>query len=159
MPKAKEPVIFPRMEVGTAWVTLDKYGSNVLIKGLTPAELVLLVRDRKSVLGKFPVSDLEIKGEILRDFAIEKQRLRNRMGRCRDKNKTDTFKVDDAYPGEQSKLPLTFEETGYLEEARAKKVTGDVVVPMPDDASLPPLINTDDYGTPTEEPILAHPNE
>lgn len=98
------------MQLASAWLILDKRGSNVPIRGVTPAELIILIRDRTDFVGKHPVHNLKITGVSRRTDVMERQRLREKYGGSLKDRKV--AKVDVFYPGEGNKLPQTFEELG-----------------------------------------------
>lgn len=129
------------MEIANCWLILDKYGADVQKRNITPAELVLLVKDRQDIIGKFPIHDLVVLGTAQRDRASEQSRLRYKYGPDRVDKKT--AKIDVLYPGASSKYPETFAETGLLEQAQAKKM--DVPVKgVKDLEDEPTVVETED---------------
>jgi len=124
------------MELADCWLYLGKIKSDVPLKNVTPAELVLLLRakinkagnTRQDVCGTFPVHDLVIHSSVKRSRTHEMNRL-HKYGKTPDDSK---FTIEELYPGETSVLPETFEETGFLAQAQ-QKVLG-TPVPSPDDA-------------------------
>lgn len=135
------------MQIARAWVLLDKRGSNVPVRGVTPAELMLLVRDRMPFVGGCPVHNLEIVGESTRKDSVERQRLRVKYGSGLHDEKgkvinKDQTKVDTLYPGESSRFPQKFEELPeeILVQCKANKLTEPVAdVPDWDDSELAKL--------------------
>lgn len=130
------------MQLASAWLILDKRGSNIPIKGLTPAELVLLVKDRQDIVGKFPIHDLQVIGDSRRSDEQERARLRAKYGH-HPKDRT-SFKVDLLYPGEEAVLPSTFKKLGDKYKAAFSK-----------DASVQPENIQQDEKPWTEEELLA----
>ncbi len=120
------------MQLASAWLILDKRGSNVPIRGVTPAELIILIRDRTDFVGKHPVHDLKITGKSRRSNAMERQRLREKYGGSLKDRKV--AKVDALYPGEGNPLPETFEELGQdYKSSTSKDASLQNVVPsVPD---------------------------
>ena len=109
------------MQLAKAWLIIDKRGSNVPIRGLTPAELVLLCTTWTDFIGKHPVHDLVITGDSQRSDALEKQRLTEKHGGSIKNRKIP--KVEALYPGHGSKLPQTFEELGRIfKDSQAKEL-------------------------------------
>lgn len=113
------------MQIATCWLIIDKNGSNIPLRNVTPAELVLLVRDRMAFVGRFPVHDLQVIGQSKRTDDVEKNRLRNKYGRGLHDEKgkvrdRDNYKVDVLYPGETAPLPETFKQTKLEEQASEK---------------------------------------
>lgn len=123
------------MQVANCWLILDKYGSNVPKKNITPAELIILVKDRQDIIGKFPIHNLVVHEGLKSRLtpAQERIRLRHKYGQNKDKK----FKIDVVFPGETTKLPETFEETGLL----AQSVVNFLAVPVeaPPDVPLDPM--------------------
>jgi hypothetical protein len=110
------------MELANCWLILDKQGSNVPLHDITPAELIMHVQARKDFVGRFPVHDLVITKQSRRSDAAERDRLRMKMGKKPGSNSKAPFKVDEVFPGALARLPLTFAETGLLEESVAVKL-------------------------------------
>src|SRR5690349_5572079 len=104
------------MQIANCWITLDKFGSNVPLFGVTPPELVHLVSTRKNLLGRFPITDLKVVREDKRTDEEERERLR-KYGIRKDKEGTIIYNIDKIYPPHTSKYPQTFEETKMLAEA------------------------------------------
>ncbi len=132
------------MEIATCWLTQDKFGSNVPLFGVTPPELVHLVTTRKHLLGRFPITDLKVVRDDKRDDKSERERLR-KYGIRKDREGNVSYNVDNIYPPHTSKYPQTFKETGMLDEAAVIRVTGDIVVAMPDESGLPPIVESETY--------------
>lgn len=132
------------MEIATCWLVQDKFGSNVPLFGVTPPELVHLVETRKNLLGKFPITDLKVVREDKRSDQDERERLR-KYGIRRDKEGNVSYVIDKIYPPHTSKYPQTFKDTGMLDEASVVRVASDVVVPMPDENNLPPIVEGETY--------------
>lgn len=119
------------MEIANAWLYLNKLKNDVPIKGLTPAELVFLVKNRQDSVGTFPVHDLQIVGSVKRSTEAEKHRLGQKYGRpAGEKDQTKTH-IEAMYPGVSAELPETFESTKLLKQALEQRL-GDPV-PHPDD--------------------------
>lgn len=103
------------MELANAWLILDKTGSNVKVYKITPAELVILIRDRQIFVGRVPIHNLKIIGSSSRSSSLERARLRAKYegglpdskGKHVDRNKA---KVDLLWPGEGTTLPEKFED-------------------------------------------------
>lgn len=124
------------MQLANCWVLLDKRNSNVPLRGVTPAELMILIRDRGAFVGRFPVHNLVIlPRESSRTNDVEKERLRAKYGNgLHDKNgkrgDMKIAKVDQLYPGEGSVLPQKFEDLGdnftKAKENFLEKPTSDV---------------------------------
>lgn len=118
------------MQLASAWLILDKRGSNVPIRGVTPAELIILIRDRTDFVGKHPVHNLKITGKSRRTDAMEKQRLREKYGGSLKDRKV--AKVDMLYPGEGNNLPQTFEELGKDYQQSLENFLSNPVPSVPD---------------------------
>ena len=115
------------MQLAKAWLVIDKRGSNVPIKGMTPAELQLICSTWTDFIGRHPVHDLVIIGNSKRDDALEFQRLKEKHGGSIKDRKTP--KVAMLYPGANPKLPQTFEELGQIYQDSLSK---ELKEPRPD---------------------------
>lgn len=134
------------MELANCWLTLDKQGSNIPLYGVSPAELVYLVKNRKHVLGRFPITDLKIVRKINISDDIERKRLQMKYGRVKSKEPGEKpFNIDMLYPEHTSRFPQVFKDTGLLEEAEAIKVGSDKVVEAPDDSQVPATVQSETY--------------
>jgi hypothetical protein len=120
------------MEIATGWLILTRNGSEVPIRGVTPAELCLLVKDRINHIGKHPIHDLVVADKpVLRTAEEEKERLRQRYGKPKDSKK---FKIDELFPGHASTIPTVFEGLAEYEQSLLQ-VLGKPV-PGPDDKAF-----------------------
>lgn len=118
------------MELASAWLLLDKHGSNVPIKGVTPAELIILINDRKDFVGKHPIHNLKLTGKSKRSDTLERQRLKEKYGGSLKDRKV--AKIDVLYPGHGAKLPQTFEELGADYTASCENFLSSPVADIPD---------------------------
>lgn len=136
------------MQLASAWLILDKHGSNTPIKGVTPAELVILIRDRQDFIGKQPVHNLVITGQSKRTDIMERQRLREKYGKALPDRKV--FKVNLLYPGEGNNLPQTFEELGAMYTDSCKDLLEEVKAAIPDlgDSELEKLTQLEESEAP-----------
>ena len=116
------------MQLASCWVLLSKVGSDIPLKGVTPAELMLLIRDRIAFTGKHPVHDLKVTGDSKRSSELERQRLRRKYGtglhneRGKVINK-DQYKIDTLYPGEGNTLPEKFADISHVLVELSSQVT------------------------------------
>lgn len=109
------------MQTANCWLQIEKFGSDVPVLGMTPAELVLVVNEFQDKLGKFPVHDLEMGDDSDRSGLVEVERLRSKYGFVRS-SKPPVFKIDKLYPGVNPRLPETFAETGLLSQAQLNTI-------------------------------------
>jgi len=146
------------MEIANCWLTLDKFGSNIPLFNVTPAELVYLVENRKNILGRFPISDLEKVRNVPLSEDNERKRLQMKYGRVKSKEPgVKPYCIDVLFPPHTSKLPTTFKDTPFLEEASAIKVASDVIIKAPDDSEVPSTLQTEDYWKEEEKPVAKAP--
>lgn len=107
------------MQIADARIRLNKLGSDVPVKGVTPAEAVLLhilhqgnnggntfgeEMDKIKILGDARGAD----GQAMRTDAEEMRRLMAKYGRCVNKKGTRIIKL--IWPELSPKLPKTFAE-------------------------------------------------
>lgn len=121
------------MQLATCWLLLDKRGSNTPLRGVTPAELVLLVKDRTAFVGRCPIHNLVVVGESKRPMEVEKERLRQKYGKglhdqTGKKVEADAYKIDALYPGIGAVLPSTFEEVNL-----PQTLDNNLSTPLPDE--------------------------
>lgn len=101
------------MEVANAWLVIDERGSNVPLKGITPAEAVYLdsVRKRHKDDGEKKVIHIKLIGTAKRSSAQEKARL---LAKYPIENPTTRrVLLDEVWSGVAPSFPKTFEDAGY----------------------------------------------
>src|SRR6185436_10317523 len=101
------------MQVANVWLVFDELGSNVPLKGITPAEAVFLdaTRKRHKDDSEKKVKHIKIVGNAKRSNGIEKARL---LAKYPIENpKTGKPVMDEVWPGPMPSFPQTFEEAGY----------------------------------------------
>ncbi len=124
------------MQLASAWLLIGTIrGSNTPLRGVTPAELMLLVRDRTAFAGGCPVHNLEIVGVSKRSDDLERRRLRAKYGKGlhNEEGKVinkDQYKIDTLYPGEGTSLPQSFSSLPAETVAQCK--ANKLVEPAPD---------------------------
>lgn len=115
------------MQLGNCWIVLNKDGTNVFRRNVTPAEAQLLRNQFEAFCGGNPVTLLEIlDGEagviVKRDEEnpsdLSKAKIRKRSNadeirRLRGKYTDGIIKA--LFPGLNPELPATFEEAGFEE--------------------------------------------
>jgi len=101
------------MQIANAWLVIDERGSNVPLKGITPAEAIYLdsTRKRHKDDSERKIIHIKLVGNAKRSNATEKERL---LRKYPIENPT-TRKVilDETWPGPAPSFPQTFEEAGY----------------------------------------------
>lgn len=93
-----EPIEMP---TATVTIKLDRNGSCVTKKHVTPAELMLLVAEHHKRAGGSPVIKLELGEKIQRDPRVERARLLSTY---------DSRKVQALFPGALPSLPKNFRQ-------------------------------------------------
>lgn len=89
------------METANCRLTLDKIGSDIPLKGITPAQYVVLVKIHQDAVGRCPITDLKVEGTVVTTNHLEKSRL---LGMYKHKI------VNGIYPGDAPALPTKFSE-------------------------------------------------
>lgn len=124
------------METATGWIVIASNGNNVLRKGLTPAECIIIKRNYKKTVGGNPVTNLEITGEAkyVTEWDEEEVKKEGKVIRVDRVPKTSVTrssaqeysrlvakygekKMAEAFPGDASgvELPETFKKAGFDE--------------------------------------------
>lgn len=118
------------MQQGTCWLYINRVDS-VPLKGITPAELLIIAEMHTKRAGKHPIHgltpdsdpaqtvELDNDGNPLpeqthvRTDREEADRLRNKYGHNSEKK----YWFDTLYPGQSPKLPESFADTGLLDQS------------------------------------------
>lgn len=95
--ESSEEVLIP---IANLQLQLDKY-TQVPLRGVTPAEVLLLVAEHHAAAGGNPIKGIASAGTVKTSAVSEKQRLLR---------KYSAAKVEKAFPGAVPKLPTTFRE-------------------------------------------------
>lgn len=91
------------MKLATVTLKMNRVGSTIIKKNVTPAELLLLVAMHGPEAGGDPVIEVKETGETSADFPDHAE-----VGRL--KQIYSTKKVEALFPGPMARLPETFEE-------------------------------------------------
>lgn len=95
----------PRMEIAKCRLWLNKH-SDIAADRVTPAEVLVIREIFKKAVGKDPVTDLVVLGTVDRSDQLEVKRL---LGKYTAKNKKSERIVSVLFPGNDPRLPETFE--------------------------------------------------
>lgn len=105
------------MQKGQCRLTINQLGSDVLKFDVTPAEVMVLRKGFTDLVGKDPISKLELTGEVDRTGAEEIQRLYANYGNLRVKQGDKDVQVVAILFGSgdnpmASNVPETFDKIG-----------------------------------------------
>lgn len=92
------------MQQAKCTLVLDIFKNSIPLKDVTPPEAVVLRRAHQKNAGCDPVQNIVLTGMVSHSASEEMARLRR---------KYKAKKFEEAYPGENPKLPETFQEVGY----------------------------------------------
>lgn len=124
------------MQIGNVWLKIDSTGSNVLLEGVTPAEVAILNTNHEANARGVACHDLVITGEEIRTGEAEINRLREKYANAKDR-KGESL-AEKLYPGKSPTLPQKFEEVGLTVEKLEPKTTVAAVPPAPAPTQPPP---------------------
>jgi len=110
------------MQIGNVFLKLAQIGNNVPLKGVTPAECVILAHPEHGHhlnAGGFPLSKLEITGTAMKPVFDEENQVWTESKKEERSNKDEIIRlrrkfpkkvVEAIFPGAAPQLPQTFDE-------------------------------------------------
>ena len=104
------------MQIASARLRMNQFGSDIFMHEITPAEAACLVAAHQANAGMMPLSEVKIIGDRKLDHAQELSRLREKYCNLRNTSESKSV-VDLLYPTPFSKLQETFAEVSITAEA------------------------------------------
>lgn len=117
------------MQIAECNVVISRFGDTVTRHNVTPAEAQYLINEHQATVGRCPVIDLVINGNVVRTPKEEKERLKNRFDGNPDLKKN---KVEALFPGNIPNLPETFADVTDAEGNQPFDANGKNIIEAPD---------------------------
>jgi hypothetical protein len=102
------------MHIANCWLKMSKFGSNILLRGVTPAEVAMLRKAHELNAGGDPISDVVVYGKVNRRNQNELVRLRQKYRNLSISDGTNkkTSVFETLFGGLNSRVPQNFEDIG-----------------------------------------------
>lgn len=114
------------MQIANGWLKLNKFGSTVPLRGITPAEAAILQKGHEVNAGGVAVLDVVVYGNVNRKDSVELDRLRHKYKDLGTKDGTKTITVfSQLFSGLSAKAPQTFDDVGIPYTLGKNKVLKD----------------------------------